>query len=170
MTFLPPATKLGQGYAFTGVHRGGGGGRAWSGGVRGWEVGVVHGWGDVWLGGVHGWEACMAGGRACHACPPDRYYGYGIRSMSGRYVSYWNAFLFLNTSASHSLAHGFVFVRCWRYRGGGGHAGTGYLHGSTTSCGIQNHRDRPSARHLHRRRPHHHKGTKTSHCSSLGVK
>ena len=44
---------------------GGGGGRAWSGGVRGWEVGVVHGWGDVWLGGMHG-----GGGGACMSRMP----------------------------------------------------------------------------------------------------
>ena len=42
--------------------------------------------------------ACMAGGvhgrgHAWHACPLDRY--YETRSMSGRYASYWNAFLFL---------------------------------------------------------------------------
>ena len=57
--------------------------------------------GHVWQGGVHGRGACMVGGmhgRGCawqggHACPPR---GYDeIRSMSGRYASYWNAFLFL---------------------------------------------------------------------------
>ena len=52
---LPPTTKLGQGYIFTGVcnsvHRGG-----------------VHGWGPAWLrgacvlGGMCGLGACMAGG------------------------------------------------------------------------------------------------------------
>ena len=37
---------------------------------------------------------CVAGG-VCdtHVPLPGRYYGYGIRSMSGRYASYWNAFL-----------------------------------------------------------------------------
>ena len=42
------------------------------------------------------WGVCMAGG-GMHGGghpPPGRYYGYGIRSMSGRYASYWNAFLF----------------------------------------------------------------------------
>ena len=40
---------------------------------------------------MHGRGACMP-----HMPPPpSRYYGYGIRSMSGRYASYWNAFLFL---------------------------------------------------------------------------
>ena len=45
-----------------------------------------------------GEHVCVTGGHAwrggvCHACPPGRY--YEIRSMSGRYASYWNAFLFL---------------------------------------------------------------------------
>ena len=31
------------------------------------------------------------GGGVCHAHPPGRY--YEIQSMSGRYASYWNAFL-----------------------------------------------------------------------------
>ena len=60
----------------------------------------VHG-GHTWQGGgMHGREACVVGdvsgrGWACMPCmPPSRYYGYGIRSMSGRYASYWNAFLF----------------------------------------------------------------------------
>ena len=51
-------------------------------------VGGVHGRGACVAGG-----ACMAGGHACHA-----WWGEGgvrgIRSMSGRYASYWNAFLF----------------------------------------------------------------------------
>ena len=70
-------------------------------------AGDVHGLGDVhvagvWLWGVCGLGACMAGGMcgwgAWHTCPPDRYYGYGMRSMSGRYASYWNAFLFSEKS------------------------------------------------------------------------
>ena len=83
---LPPATKLGQGYIFTGVcdsvhggacvlsggvHASQGGMRA-SGGMPGGHVclgghawrGGVHGWGCVWLGGVHGQGACVAGGCA----------------------------------------------------------------------------------------------------------
>ena len=45
-------------------------------------------------GDVHGGGgACMAGGMV-DMHPPGRYYGYGIRSISGRYASYWNAFLF----------------------------------------------------------------------------
>ena len=104
----------GGGYTARGVHGGGciAGGCAW--------LGVC-----AWLGGVHGRGACMAGGgmrgRGCawlgavhggggghvwHAFPPGRYYGYGIPSMSGRYASYWNAFLLLNASTSFN----FVFT------------------------------------------------------------
>ena len=77
-------------------------GCAWQGGVHG--MGGMCG-----RGGVHGVRAYVAGGGACmtggmhgrgdmhdrvgvcgrHACH-SRY--YGIRSMSGRYASYWNAF------------------------------------------------------------------------------
>ena len=45
-------------------------------------IGSVHGGGHVWQGDVRDMYA-----------PLGRYYGYGIRSMSGRYASYWNAFL-----------------------------------------------------------------------------
>ena len=66
---LPPANEVCEGYVFTGVCLSTGGG--------------VRGRGHVWQGGVRG------GGHACHS----RY--YGIRSMSGRYASNWNAFLLL---------------------------------------------------------------------------
>ena len=151
---LPPATKLGQGYVFTGVcdsvNRGGmrgcqgacmvAWGHAWffrgvhgffSGGMSGFLLGCVcvfffwgHAWFFLWggacmvfslggaclvfswgmhgffLGGMHGfWGGCVVvhgcwGVNGCRgAC-----IGYDeIRSMSGRYASYWNAFLF-NTS------------------------------------------------------------------------
>ena len=42
--------------------------------------------GHAWQGGMHGRGACMGW------CVRSRY--YEIRSMSGRYASYWNAFLF----------------------------------------------------------------------------
>ena len=42
----------------------------------------VYGGGNAWQGGM-----CDGGG-----IPPRR--NYEIRSMSGRYVSYWNAYLF----------------------------------------------------------------------------
>ena len=61
-----------------------------AGGVHCGRVCVVEGCarhcGHAWQGG-----ACMAGGHTWHAHPPGRY--YEIRSMSGRYASYWNAFL-----------------------------------------------------------------------------
>ena len=65
---LPPATKLGQGYIFTGicdsVH--GGWGHGWWGGMHGRGV---RGGGHVWQVGMHGgecawqgWGTCVAGG------------------------------------------------------------------------------------------------------------
>ena len=53
-------------------------------------AGGMHGGGHVWQGGMHG-----RGGMCATHTPLTRYYGYGIRSMSGRYASYWNAFLFV---------------------------------------------------------------------------
>ena len=59
----------------------------WSGGMCGEEVcmakGGMCGKGGVWWGGMHGKGACVA--RRC-ACRRDGHW-------SGRYVSYWNAFL-----------------------------------------------------------------------------
>ena len=53
-----------------------------------------HAW--FYLGGVHGfiWGACMVlFGRGMHGF--FSFFGYNeIRSMSGRYASYWNAYLF----------------------------------------------------------------------------
>ena len=70
---------------------------AWQGGIHGRGMhdggGGMHGRGACMAGGVCGrwghawWGACMA-----HPPPPSRY--YEIWSMSGRYASYWNAFLF----------------------------------------------------------------------------
>ena len=54
----------------------------------------VAGW-HAWQGGMHCREVCVAGGHVWHA-RPSRYMYYEIRSMSGRYASYWNAFLFEN--------------------------------------------------------------------------
>ena len=61
--------------------------------------------GCAWQGGMHGGGACVAGGvhsRRGHAWQEGGMHGWGgvrgryyeIRSMSGRYASYWNAFLF----------------------------------------------------------------------------
>ena len=82
-------------------------GRAWRGG-HAWQGVCAWQEGHAWQGGMHGrgacmaWGACMAGGacmggmRGRRAMPlplsPARY--YEIRSMSGRYASYWNAFFF----------------------------------------------------------------------------
>ena len=111
---LPPATKLGQGNIFTpvchSVHRGGV--RGCSGGVHGCSRGGMHG---CSRGGMRGCsrEGCMvAPGGACvvalGGCAWLLQGGCAwllqggvhgirrhteIRSMSGRYTSYWNAFL-----------------------------------------------------------------------------
>ena len=76
------------------------GGHAWllPGGMRGWSRG--HAW--LVRGGMHGWSggACMVGPRGgMHGCSGGGVRGIQrdteIRSMSGRYASYWNAFLYL---------------------------------------------------------------------------
>ena len=77
-------------------------GRAWQGVYmagsvhgRGCMAGGMHGRGHAWqgackAGGGHAGQGCVCGrGHACHA-PPGRY--YEIRSMSGRYSSYWNTY------------------------------------------------------------------------------
>ena len=100
---LPPANVVCEGYVFTPVCQ------------SFCSQGGIHGMGRVWRGVcVNGGGLCVAGGCvwqdgmhgtgcACHACPPSpgRYYDYCIRSMSGRYASYWNAFLlnYLTTSS-----------------------------------------------------------------------
>ena len=71
-----------------------------AGGCAWWGVaGGVHGKGVCMAGGMHGRGACVAGGAymagGVPCMPPGRYYGYGIRSMSWRYASYWNALLSL---------------------------------------------------------------------------
>ena len=80
------------------------GGHAWQGGMCGWEACMARG--HVWLGDMCGRGACMAGGCAwqgvCMAggvC--GGVHGRGVCGRrdghcSGRYASYWNAFL-LNT-------------------------------------------------------------------------
>ena len=79
--YLPPVTKLGQGNIFRSAcqefcPQGGG---AWQGSMCG--KGGMCGRGHAWRGG--GWSCVARGGGV-----------RGIRSMSGRYASYWNAFLF----------------------------------------------------------------------------
>ena len=67
--------------------------------VAGGMCGRVHAWQGGMCGRGHAWQgACVAGGMhgrgvwIAGGVPPGRY--YMIRSMSGRYASYWNAFLF----------------------------------------------------------------------------
>ena len=72
------------------------GGHAWlPGGGHAWLLG-----GHEWLpGGVHGcWGACVVAWGGIHGCRGAWLWGAcigydEIRSMSGRYASYWNAFL-----------------------------------------------------------------------------
>ena len=121
MQFLPPANEVCEGYVFTrvchSVHRGAcmaGGvwqeGHAWRGGVcvageacmaGGAMCGRVcvgcawWGWGAcVVVGGVWVW-ACVTGGHAWWG-PKQILRDTVMRSMSGRYASYWNAFLLRN--------------------------------------------------------------------------
>ena len=68
----------------------------WQGGPVWWgacEAGGVHGRGHVWQGACiaegHAWQGGMHGGGACMAWGGMP----GIRSISGRYAYYWNAFL-----------------------------------------------------------------------------
>ena len=56
--------------------------------------GYMHAGGRVWQGGMRGLEGVCGGGHAWQGGVRARY--YEIRSMSGRYASYWNAFLFYN--------------------------------------------------------------------------
>ena len=68
------------------------GGHAWLGGMCGrGHVWLGGAWleGHAWLGGMHGWGSVWQG--ACVVGGVVR----SIRSMSGRYASYWNAFLFI---------------------------------------------------------------------------
>ena len=96
--FLPPATKLTQGYIFTGVcdsvHGGAcvvAGGHAWlPGGMCGCQGACVVAGGGVCM--VAGGCTCLGGMHGCQGVCME----YDeIRSMSGRYASYWNAFLFI---------------------------------------------------------------------------
>ena len=96
--FLPPANVVCEGYVFThvchSVHRGtcvvAPGGVDAPGGVRGWSGGCV------WL--LRG-GACVVALGGVHGIRRDT----EIRSMSGRYASYWNAFLLLGEIIFHQL-------------------------------------------------------------------
>ena len=115
-TFLPPQQSRGkvifsEACVKNSVHRGG---HAWQGGMCGrgcaWQgaymMGGMCGRGGACVAGGHAWQGDMHGGGGMHGrgcawqgCAwqggmHGRY--YEIRSMSGRYTSYWNAFLFHN--------------------------------------------------------------------------
>ena len=66
-------------------------GHAWQGG-HACQGGAMHARGLFMAGGMHGRGVCRTGGVHGTHTPPSRY--YEIQSMSGRYASYWNAFLF----------------------------------------------------------------------------
>ena len=106
--FYRPQTKLRKGDGFTPVcqsfcsQRG----HAWQGacvarGIRGRGVCVVGAacvvGGHVWQGGMCGRGACVAGGMCGRgACMPGGVRGRTDGHCSGRYASYWNAFLWIN--------------------------------------------------------------------------
>ena len=72
--FLPPATKLGQGYIFTGVCDSVHGGACMAGGMHGWEGGR-HAWQEG--GGCAWWGACVAGGHVWRgACMAGDMHGW----------------------------------------------------------------------------------------------
>ena len=99
-----------------------GGGRAWllggacmvghRGGMRGWSWGGMRGWsrggrawlvmgGHAWLvTGGHAWLLMGGGMRGCAQGGCVFFFLNEVRSMSGRYASYWNAFLLLLPVAS----------------------------------------------------------------------
>ena len=115
---LPPATKLGQGNIFRSVST-----ILSRGGMHGFIRGGVHGfiqWGAcvvlfsrgacmvlfsggacvVLFSGGHAWFYSVGGVRGFIQGGVRGFFSFSgyneIRSMSGRYASYWNAFLFIN--------------------------------------------------------------------------
>ena len=119
--FLPPANEVCEGYFFTGVCLSTGGGGMHGGRGACMVVGGMHGGGHTWwqgacmvAGGIHGGGgmhggrgACMVVGSMCGGRGWGHTWWWGacmvvagacmvydeIRSMSGWYASYWNAFL-----------------------------------------------------------------------------
>ena len=86
----------GRGCLWQGTYIGGvcGGGHACLGACVAGSVCVA--WGGM-CGGVHAWHRGVWWGHAWHTRTPSRY--YEMRSMSRRYASYWNAFLFETSKA-----------------------------------------------------------------------
>ena len=90
------------------------GGHVWQGAC---VVGGVHGRGACMVGacmaGEHAWQGGMCGRRHvwhAHNCPPPTR-SYEIRSMSGWYASFWNAYLFSSRNAKKQLVP--CFILCW---------------------------------------------------------
>ena len=84
-----------RGHAWqVGIHGGGVHGRrsVYDGGMCGSRGGMCGGGGTCGRGDMCARRACMAGGHAWQWGMHGRY--NEIRSMSGRYASYWNVFLF----------------------------------------------------------------------------
>ena len=83
------------------------GGCAWffQGGMCGFFQGGMHGFcgGRAWF--FQGGHACFFSGGGM------RGFFWGIQSMSGRYASYWNVFLYLSIELELKLSH-------WQIRGG----------------------------------------------------
>ena len=129
-------------------------GHAWWGGMHGrgcaWQGPCMvggHAWQGVCMAGGCSWQgcirgtACMAGGmHATHASPPDTT-RYG-RSMRGRYVSYWNAFLFFG------FLH-YIWTNCyWLLIS---HTYSEVTHTHTHTEDIHTHTYHPTHTHAHRR-------------------
>ena len=99
---------------------GGGGVRLPSLHHRSHDQGGLHRGGSESGGGLHSGNVCLTSpvglwgrgrGGVGHTSPPPRYMGYyGIQSTSGRYASYWNAFL-LHVLNSYLLKLRNLFIK-----------------------------------------------------------
>ena len=104
-----------------------GGGHAWQGEacmVGGCMAGGMCGRGcawqgacvDEWQGGMHGGGGMCGSGHAwqgaCVACPQQILRDMVIRSMSGQYASYWNAF-FLFLKSTNQCRATWEFIHCY---------------------------------------------------------
>ena len=95
--FLPPATKLGQGYIFTGVcdsvHRGVCLSACWDTNPPSWHIPPLEA--DLLEQTPSPWEQTPPKGPdiPLEQTPPRHRACWEIRSTRGRYASYWNAIL-----------------------------------------------------------------------------
>ena len=90
------------------------GGHVWLLGGHAWLLGGMHGcWGVCMVaGGVHGCRGACVAVEGMHGCGGCAWWWWGacvgydeIRSMSGRYASYWNAFLFKILKKVNLVSH-----------------------------------------------------------------